>query len=335
MNVAVGGDGDRQGHSTIAGTPSGNYQLKGISKYYARRGGVSGIHDSVPGSFPPTLTLYGYQFNFETFGLNFIDNRMRDSRIDGSIDIPYPSQFVQEFAGLRLNCLGGIEGAPMPQPSEDKALAYWNGSFDSLALQFRRDPEEICNVTNAFLTLGARTEIAHVSEVLYGTLGFLPDGNLLPRAVGPEDIDSRLKLPNVIHIAGPREETYILNPVADVYFNGHDQLSGTLTNAGWVNIAASLDVPFFEDLKVHVQTSATGGSSNAPIHMLGGWQAGGQNYFTAEYFDEVNRGYANGRTPEQYRDSGSDEFHPRAQRTWLKVIDFDYPLTWSSVTLCA
>jgi hypothetical protein len=108
MNVAVGGDGDRQGHSTIAGTPSGNYQLKGISKYYARRGGVSGIHDSVPGSFPPTLTLYGYQFNFENFGLNFIDNHMRDSRIDGSIDIPYPSQFVQEFAGLRLNCLGGI-----------------------------------------------------------------------------------------------------------------------------------------------------------------------------------------------------------------------------------
>ena len=90
----------------------------------------------------------------------FLDNRMRDSRIDGLIDLPYPAQFAQKFAGLRLNCLGGIEGAPLPEPDLNQPLAYWNGRFDALALQFRHDPEDVCNVTNAFLTLGARTAIA-------------------------------------------------------------------------------------------------------------------------------------------------------------------------------
>ncbi len=344
MNVAVGVDGLRQGQSTLAGRPTGAYQLKGISKYYARRGGVSGIHDAVPNSFPPTLSLYGYHFDFANFGLSALDNRMIESRIDGEIDLPFPSEFSQTFAGLRLNCLGGIENTPMPAPSTNHPLAYWNGHFDALALQFRRDPEELCNVTNAFLTLGARTQIAHVQEPLYGTLGFTPDGNLIPRAVGPADLDSRLKLPNVIRLAGPRQEVYTLNPVADVYFNGHDQISpadqnsGAAPPVGWVNIAASMDVPFFEDLQVHVQTSAVGGSSNAPIHLLGGWPThgwespAGMNFFTAAYFDDRNRGYAQNRSPNEYRESGTDAYHPRARRTWLKIIDFDYPLTWSSTT---
>ncbi len=342
MNLAVGSDGFRQGQSTLAGRPTGTYQLKGISKYYARRGGVSGIHDAVPGTFPATLSLYGYHFDFANFGLNCLDNQMGQSRIDGLIDLPFPSDFTLEFAGLRLNCLGGIESAPMAHPATNLPLAYWNGRFDALALQFRRDPAEICNVTNAYLTLGARTQIAHVQETLFGTLGFLPNGNLLPRAVGPADVDSRLKLPNVIRVAGPRDEFYTLNPVADVYFNGHDQIPANAgTNApavGWVNIAASMDLPFFEDLRVHLQTSAATGNSNAPIHLLGGWPThgwespAGMNFFTAAYFDDLNRGYAQGRTPNEYRDSGTDAYHPRARRTWLKIIDFDYPLTWSSIT---
>jgi hypothetical protein len=336
INTAVGQDGTRQGHSVIAGTPTGNYQLKGISKYYARRGGVTGRHDAVPGTFPTSLTLYGYQFEFSNFGANFIGNQMRDSRIDGLIDIPRPSDFEQAFAGLRLNCLGGIEGAPMPEASSHP-LAYWNGQFNAHALEFRRDPEEICNVTNAFLTMGVDTSIAHVQERLYGTLGFHPNGNLLPRAAGLANVDSRLKLPNVIRIAGPSNETYTLNPVLDVYFNGHDQLPDEPLSGGWVNIAGTLDVPFFEDLHVHVQTSANPTAPNAAIYMMGGWpdhgweDAAGNSYFTAGYFDDVNRGYG-GNVPADYRESQTDAYHPRAVRTWLGVIPFDYPLNWSSTT---
>jgi hypothetical protein len=343
MNLVVGGDGDRDGHSTLAGTPSGTYQLKGISKYYARRGGVTGIHDAVPGSFAETLTLYGYQFNFDNFGLSCLDNRMQDSLINGLVAVPAPSDFTLDFAGLRLNCLGAVENAPMPAPQTERLLAYWNGRFDAHALQFRRHPDDLCNVSAAFLTVGAETEVAHVAGKLSGTLGFRPDGNLLPRAAGVTDVDSRLKLPNVIHVAGPRNETYLLNPVADVYFNGHDQLQGyspasqTAPDFGWVNIAATIDVPFFEDLRVHVQTSATAGNTNAPIFMLGGWPGNGwqianQNYFTAEYFDPTNAGYATAVSPNTYRSSESDQYHPRAQRTWLDIIQFDYPLTWSSIT---
>lgn len=343
MNFAVGTDGARQGHSTLAGVPSGNYQLKGVAKYYARRGGVSGLHDAVSNTFPATLTLYGYSFDFADFGFNTLDNQMQDSHIDGMIEVPEPSGFALDFAGLRLNCLGGVENAPMPAPLAARPLAYWNGQFDALAVQFRRHPADLCNVTNAFLTVGAASGIAHVTEPLYGTLGFRPDGNLLPQSAGLPDLDSRLKLPNVIHLAGPRGETYVLNPVVDAYFNGHDQLesyspdTGSAPSVGWVNFAATIDVPFFEDLRVHVQTSATAGNTNAPIHLLGGWPAhgwetDGRNFFTADFFDADNRGYANGTAPLAYRDSPTDEFHPRARRTWLNVIPFDYPLSWSSIT---
>jgi hypothetical protein len=338
VNVAVQADVVRHGRSVLAGTPTGDYQLRPHSKYYARRGGVSGIHDAISNTFPASLTLYGYQFDFANFGLSCLDNQMHDSLIDGLIEVPYPSQFQQEFAGLRLNCLGAVENAPMPEPSLARPLAYWNGAFDALALQFRRDPEDLCNVTNAFLTLGARTQVAHVTNLLYGTLGFRPNGNLLPRSGGLADIDSRLKLPNVVLLAGPREEHYTLNPVADVYFNGHDQTNGPSPEVGWVNIAGSIDVPFFEDLRVHLQTSATGGSTDAPIYLMGGWPThgwnapGGGNYFTADYFDDVNRGYAHLVSPLTYRDSETEAYHPRATRTWLKVVDFDYPLTWSSTT---
>ncbi len=336
MNFAVASDGAQQGQSVIAGMPTDAYQLRSDSKYYARRGGVSGIHDAVDGTFPDTLMLYGYTFNFDHFAFNQLDNRMRDSWIDGRIDIPYPSGFVQPFAGLRLNCLGGIEGAPMPEPTLDRPLVYWNGKFDSLALQFRRDPEDVCNVTNAFLALGVRTGVAHVKETLLGTLGFLPDGNLIPRAQGLEDIDSRLKLPNVIRLAGPRDEEYVLNPVVDVYFNTHSEATGDGPTNGWVNIAASINVPFFEDLRVHVQTSANTNSPNAPIYMMGGWPTHGWelvegNYFTADYFDDTNRGYG-GVSPMGYRNSQTEQYHARAQCMWLDVIRFDYPLVWSDTT---
>jgi hypothetical protein len=341
INFRVLTDSAKQAESILAGEPTGTYQLKGISKYYVRHGGVSGIHDSVPGTFPAMMTLYGYAFQFSNFGLNFLDSEMHDpSLIDGSLEVPFPSDFVQGFESLRINCLGGLEDAKVANPGDVKPLSYWNGSFASLAMEFRRDPPSICNVSNAYLVLGVETAVAHVSETLSGRLGFLPDGNLISRAVGLEGIDSRLKLPNVIRFKGPADERYTLTPVADVYFNHHPKAAGE--PAGWVNIAGLVDVPFFEDMKVHLHTSASTNNPDALIYLMGGWPSEGftdndaDTFFDDPAFDDANvgfpasgSGFPNPVSVADYRNNPGDRYHPRAQRTWLGVIPFDYPLDWS------
>jgi hypothetical protein len=110
---------------------------------------------------------------------------------------------------------------------------------------------------------------------------------------------------------------------------------------GFVNLAGAMDVPFFRDLQVHMHTSANGANSFAPIDLMGGWPNCGfgtaaENFFTqADNFDLGNRGFPEesddpGVTVESYRHSSRQKYHVRAQQNWFGVVDFDYPLNWSS-----
>ena len=193
LNFAVGADSARQAESILAGEPTGTYHSKASPPL-----ALSGIHDAVPGTFPASMTLYGYQFQFDNFGLNFLDSQPHDSLIDGSITLPYPSAFAQAFEQLQINCLGGLEGAEVSPNDVTNHLAYWDSTFHTRAIRFQRNPDELCNVTTAYLILGIETRIALVPETLAGQWGFLANGNLISRSVGLEGIDSRLKLPSRI-----------------------------------------------------------------------------------------------------------------------------------------
>src|SRR5262249_8414585 len=122
FNFRVGSNGAKQGESTLAGQPSGTYQLTGRSKYYLRPGGVSGIHEAVLGTFPSSLTLYGYAVNISNYGLSYLDSQNKESRTSGNIPIPAPSHFTQEFEELRFTCLGALDSAKVPAMSGDKPL---------------------------------------------------------------------------------------------------------------------------------------------------------------------------------------------------------------------
>jgi hypothetical protein len=69
---------------------------------------------------------------------------------------------------------------------------------------------------------------------------------------------------------------------------------------------------------------------------MGGWpsngfEISGQNYFSVGFFDADNRGFPVGGSVAAYR-AGNDAglYHVRAQQNWLEVVEFDYPLKWSS-----
>jgi hypothetical protein len=59
----------------------------------------------------------------------------------------------------------------------------------------------------------------------------------------------------------------------------------------------------------------------------------GRTPFETNRFDWANRGWpgsGGGLTIANYRDNKTQEdYHPRAQRLWLGIVDFDYPLSWN------
>lgn len=336
LNFRVGTDAALKAESTLANKPTGQYPLTGRSKYYVRQAGVSGIHEAVFGSFPSSATLLGYPINFSNFGLAFLDSQNTDSRTEGYIHIKSPSNFDQNFKKLLFTCLGALDKAEVPSDESGlmKQLQYWQADFTTLAIDFKSDAA--CNPGNGFLVLGVGAWASHVDSELFGQLGFKSDGNLITQDDGlVSDVTSRLKLPNTFKLKGPSKQKYTFTTVGDAYYNNYKYDHDT----GWINIAGKLDVPFFEDLKVHMHTSAVRSNDTAVIHLMGGWpshgfEISGKNYFNQTPFDTDNRGFPTDTTVAAYHTGGigsdAEKYLVRAQRNWLGVIDFDYPLSWSS-----
>ena len=348
MNFRCLRDRDFPAKSTIAGYTTPYWDLTGRSKYYVRFAGVSGIHESVPGSFPKNLTLYGYKFTFSSYGLSYLDSENKDSRTDGTVYLPYPSDFVQGLDNMKFNCLGAPESADVPRGDGFKLLSYWQADFETRSIQF--ESNNGCDPTDGTLVLGVDAYASHVKTNLYGLLGIKPNGNFVTAADGLTTINSRLKLPNNFAIEGANKSTYMFIPTLDAYFNNWETAppEGT-TPTGWMNIIGTVDIPFFEDMRLHLQTSChTNGAvaSNATIHLAGGWtregsgfdnhgwdDGAGHNFFNTTTFDDKNAGWPGGGIPiDKYRNNpDADQYHPRAQRKWLDVVPLDYPLAWDSL----
>ncbi len=346
LNFRVDGN---QGESKLGGEWF-SFALSDRSKYYARWSGVSGIHEAA--SFDETREIYGYPFAFSNFGLSFLAGVNHDSRVNGEVTVPYPSDFTQEFENMTVTCLGALDEAQPPEDDPDKTLVYWGAVFSTYAIQFEPDPDTPCAPEAGFLTLGVGTEPGSLATRLYGTLGFFPDGELIAPSEHPATVASRLIAPQSLEVAGPGAETYRVTPVADLYFNSHhlrDQQT-TPEPAPFLSLAAGMNVPFFEQIQAQLHLSPLPGAGEDDdiferlYYVMGGWpdtDAGwtdgqGRHFFSYTDFDGENRGYPDGETLESYRDptrndASNTQYLARAQKQWLGVIPFDYPLKWTPV----
>ncbi len=330
LNLEVAADGDHDGRSVLAGNTSiPSYPLTHRSKYYLRLGGVSGVHQSVSGSFLPP-DIYGYAMSFDEFGMSYLDSQQQVSVSWGNLDVPHPSAFNLDFTNVRIDCLGALTGADI-ESNLDKVLAYWNGDFTPLSLAFARNADAVCDPGTGFLALGVSASVSHVADLFHGTLGFKADGNLITAHDALVDgLHSQLAGPNRVTFAGTDDERYKLDLAHKLYYNNKDEAGGA---EGFLNLIGRLDVPFFQDMKVHLQTRGDKDATIAPLYLMGGWPNHGygtaaDNFFTAADFDDDHRGYA-GASLAGYRDSGGENYLPRAQQNWLSVINFDYPMKWS------
>lgn len=299
-----------------------------VSKYYVRPSGVSGRHVATEGSFGIELTMYDYDFQITRFQLTYLSNQNHESWINGSVDVPNPSGFSQVFEELTLTCTGALDQAKIdPDDKESKPLNYWNGSFTPQAMSFNPQTSGAC-YGDRFLVLGVISGAANIETPLAGSLAFMPDGNIGTIADAIEGVDSRLGLPGTMPLAGPGAENYQLTPVCKLYFNNPEAAGAAAT--GYVGFAARCNVPFFEDLKLHVMTSAQAGVP-AAVYLTSGWTEGGQTHFTQTDFDATHRGFPGAAVAvEDYRNpSTQNAYVPAATQSLFGIVPLTYPLKWS------
>jgi hypothetical protein len=285
LNLRVDADGDHTATSLVGDASLGPYPLRSISKYYARLAGVSGRHAAVQAdlaSAASALSIYGFAFQLTDYQLSFLDNVNRDSRVPGTVTVPG----VNGLAGF-TQPFNRIQFDPKGQPTElglpdlvnlEHSLGYWHVQFHPVTAEFLTS--ELDASVHA-LVFGAEVEIpAIVKEPLHGNLGFLNDGNLASASRGVRGVDSRLRMPKQVTLHGTRSVSdpshpgFAIHPVADLYFN-NPGVPGAPPTEGFVAFAGTINVPFFEDIRVHC-LARSGGSHTL---LRAGWANGGHDFF--------------------------------------------------------
>jgi len=315
-----------QARSRIGGGDTGFYPLTEHSKFYNRLSGVSGILQSAIG--PNQLFAYGYNVALSSYGLSFLSNEPQESRVNGTINLPYPAGFTQNFEELMLTCCGNLTEGQIAPGDEDKHLAYWsNADFTSETLRFTHDPNDPCDTGNALLELGVTGYIGHVPG---GHAGFLyPHPNGVLNAQDALGRESHLALPAQVQFAG-----YSFSPVRHAYFNYYPDFpapGNPVPGPGWINVAGLQGVPFFQDLAVHAHVLGSTTAFEPPLFVLGGWKDNlGDTFFDQAGFDSGQRGFPPGMLPDAYRTS--PDHLTRAQQVWFGLIPFDYPVAFHALT---
>lgn len=361
LNLRVGADA-KTGRSVLAGITTPDYALKARCKYYVRAGGVTGIHEA-NGINPSNIRLYGFDVTLDGFRLAFRDSLNVESKTGGSVHVPSPVDppgFDLDFKELRFECRGQPSKMRLATEGETKSLTYWRTDIVPLSLEFAQPLSGNCpSVTAGFLKVGVETRFPSVTpQKLHATLGFMANGNLVTRANPLSkglDLDSRFSLPPNLELVGAGGVPWQVSVVGRAYLNnpspGRPNPDGTAApyvptpadfrrpEQGYLTFPATLNVPWFEDVKVQLHVSASSAANeNSAIHITDGegWQLGGRTYFTDAFFDADHQGFpahltdveGQRMTVTEYRNPETEEFNPRARKRWLGAVDFNFPLLW-------
>lgn len=356
LNFTVTDNGEI-GASRLGGAPSDyTYELlnDGASKYYTRCAGIFGRQVAVEGSFNSSLNIYGYDFELDSFQLSFVASEQEESWINGGVSVTGYSDFFQQFLGLNLTCLGELSDAELdPEDDSVKNLVYWNSTFEALSMRFETfetNPPGSCPITyDGRLTMGIKTQVAYISQPLYGTFAFDPaNGNLLTKTSGAAiDVDSQLGLPATIPMDGPGADYQLVTVGKLRYSNPTEVPVPTGALGGFVTFASTINVPYFRDFQVQVMTSANGlpltpggDPPTPPLYLAPGWETGPaanpETFFNKIYFDPNHTSWPKGQisvAEYQLPDSGTNpDFLIKAEQDLFGIIGLSYPLRWTDTT---
>ncbi len=272
------------------------------------------------------LRFYQYQTKIDGLLLSYRDSENVESQTDGSVTLPNPAGFTQEFSQLKFLCHGDLDDARIPSSTSEKGLVYWPTKITPRTLVFKGDPSAPCGTADRLLVFGAEIQTANIPARLHALLGFLPEGHLSTVASNRgSGIDSRFKPPSMISYRGPGSSVYRLSTSGEAWFNDPVPGENVDQRNGFLNVVGRTDLPFFEDMWCHAHLRNEG---PAGVNVMGGWDEGGKSILTTDKLDRGHRGYP-GTDLAGYREGAA--YHPHARRDWLGIVDFDYPLKWSPV----
>ncbi|MFO1439670.1 MAG: hypothetical protein U1F81_15215 [Verrucomicrobiaceae bacterium] len=325
------GAGGFTGHTYIGGVATGTYDMRDESKFYIRPGGVSGTVQSDQNF---NLLIYGMQMNLEGMKLAYLSNVVTDSVISGGLSVGLPnsashaSGFSITFDGLRLFADGSLDRGVLAPNQGLKTLRYWKADITPISMEFRQpDP---CDASEGFLALGVETVLPALSgnQVLRGVLGFRGiDGSIIARGDFDNDfaitgIDSRLAVPGNVKVKGAGSSEFTVTPVTGAYLSAW---TGPGAATGFASLAGAMDVPFFENLNIHLHADpAAPGDPEPTVHVMAPPESLGP--FTLAGFDPTNSGMPSGYLPSFYRTDA--QFFAHATKNWLGMISFNYPVEW-------
>lgn len=242
---------------------------------------------------------------------------------------------------MKFTCRGQLANAEVPAGVGPKSLAYWQVSILPQTIEFRPQTDDTCGLGERRLAMGVQTKVPFVPQSVEAVLGFHPNGNLVTYADNYTNLDSRFALPEQLQLQGSGSSTYPLTTVSQGYFN--NWAFSDKPASGFFNIVGKLRVPFFSDIKVHLQL-APQSATLADLHIMGGWPANsgqadfgwsvaGNNFFTQSKFDPSDRGWPLGLALQDYQSNTNNDFlyRPRAQCHWIEAAVFDYPLKWDNL----
>jgi hypothetical protein len=345
--------------SRLTDADYGPYELASDSKYLVRWSGVTGRHNGAP--LEPgnrALLIYGFNTELSSFGLTFLSNdsdhqaSFPTSRVAGLFSIPPPADLTVPFNRLDFDCSGQITEIEPGSGFANPVLGYWKMPFTPVTLRF--PAQEACaDPRRVPLGIMSVIQLTQVDEPLFGEIGLWPDGELVTQwdAVTPHPavnkrvtggITSRFPLPTQFKITGPGSERYTLVSSVFGYLNTHEVAAMNASNgpvSGFFNVAGFLNVPFFEDMPVHLHLSARTPPEGSLtfMHLMGGWpshgwEENGSHFFNSQEFDSRNAGHPSMHSITSYRQGidNTDQYCPRARQSWMGFAAFDHPLRWNS-----
>ncbi len=337
-----------QAVSRLGGAETDFYSLTSHSKYVVRAGGVSGRHNAVDTGNPLVVPVYGYDCKFSSFGLAFLDNsntdaftgRLLPSRVTGTLYVPEPSDITIPFEKLNFNCVGGVTEFTPPASYVGDSLLAWGMEFAASRIRFKEGPGAECGTGDARLFVSLKARASFVPQMLFTELGFEKLGPL-SRPMDDMSRPGRFPLPLQFTLPGPNGTFFEMTACEGAYLN---HLPAGATDGGYFNLAATVNVPFFEDLPVHLHASARplgAGTDPAVLYLMGGWpnngfrDGDGGHFFNREIADSGNTGVpAAAASLIAYRTAGQDgadgPYLPRALQTWIGGTNFNLPLRWNA-----
>ncbi|QJE94360.1 hypothetical protein [Luteolibacter luteus] len=312
--------GTASARSRLAGSLTPAYPLAENAKYYVRSGGVSGRHLTSSGT-PISLSAYGSDFTLSALNLAFLDGKNVNSGVTGNVVVktPLSTSFALNFNKLLFGPQGQLQEAKLASGQGAKTLGYWNFSFTPNAIDFPQP--KTCPPplpSTGFVRIGATATLpAMTTTPVTGTLGFYNSDLVTeasPVAAGHPKI-SRFEPGGLLTVPGPNGKVWNVNCTSGIYLN---QYASSEADAGTLNAGGLMDVPFFNDIPVHLRTPSAG-NANAPLIYVRNALA------TTGSYDPSHRARPPGVVSTENFLTG-EPYHPVAYRKWQDMITFQIPV---------